>query len=358
MVYALLAGLVGALCYYILLQKRLLQKKLPGHFSSTLPLEPIVLPCHTFDRKTSAQGKRIALFGIANSTEAEQFVETFQDQETCSYHISSYDTAAHTKSLTALFEELLASEPTLIYTIGHHATAVAREVSVKTGKLIPIVFSSIYDDWWAGLQNRAPVYHMIGITITPQYPIHETFIPALRPRMERLVILADVEYDPVERIAHQYRQRGVTVSLIRTNDPREILAHLSDLMPNIDTVLALENSCARVITSHIAALCREYSVAYISSTLSDASLGAAVSCGLADVALGKIAAEKALAILDRGMRPDLIGLSHVSVHHSYELRCNHAAMKAQGITADDFSTAAKAYGYRLFITPHTEDLFS
>lgn len=356
-VFGLMTALFGLLIFYINLQKKLLKTHIKAK-NHHLPLDPIVLPCHEYKIKTTALGKKIALVSLTPSPEAEQFIGALQEFEELAYPVDTYVVGSSGRTMDEVVREVLERDYALIYTIGHHATERAKELSMGRQKLIPIVFSSIYDKWWADSQARSVVYHITGVTYSPNLVLHNAFIPDLCPDAKRILLVADPRYDITETITQIYAERGVTVSVVGADTPHELLTLLAPALAEIDVLILLENSCGKMLSSHLSNVCREKKIIFISSIISDAHEGAAISCGLSDISFGRIAAEKALAILDQHVMPDKVGLSHVSAHHSYELHCNHAAMEAQGLAHEAFVRAAQKYGLRLFIKPSVEESLS
>ncbi len=271
--------------------------------------------------------------------EIEQgFINTLRQQGNAEYDFKVYNANGDKTLMRSQAEDIVQSEYDLIFTIGMSTSQIAKEVTDKKQKLIPIVFSAVDDPVGMQLVDSlsSSGNHVTGITEAPNYKQQLSLLLTLKPTIKNVLLVYDpshgtgLEKDKYE-IQHILNEKGISLQSIEIYQANEIQQKVASSLSATDVVLTLRDNTTVSGIDSLVKLCNNYGVTLFASDLNSGNKGAALSYGFTEYEFGVSGAHKAYSILEEQNDPALIPITPIS---NYKIKINSATAEKQNLIID------------------------
>jgi len=269
------------------------------------------------------------------------FAETLSKSKNASYSIKKYNANLNRTLMRSQMEEIVQVEPDLIFTTGMGCSKLAKEITEKRKKLIPIVFCGVPNPIEAGLiaSEENSGNHITGVYALAM-PLSEQIncFLKIKPTMKQALILcnySDVIKNDVLKIKEQLHLRNIKAKEIAVYGMSEVIQKISPFLadPSYDTLFCLRDGISISVMDSLVKLCNRHNVTLFSTYLDAAAKGAAFSLGIFEQDFGAKSAELVMKILEEGFRPTQLPIVKFG-SDGYQLHINNKTAELQGLHID------------------------
>jgi len=285
---------------------------------------------------------RIALFVPIDDVTSKKIVsgarEYLDEHATFIPEIKIFNANGSRTQMRANLEEALNQDYDLLITTDSQGSQMAKEVTQKRKKLIPIVFCATGDPIKLGLIEslERSGNHMTGACITGLDWIYQMIglFPTLLPRVKKVLI----PYNPtgLGGMLDAYKQEfdkalaqiGVAVASIKIYEVNDVMQKTVPLIDDCDMVLVLPDGTMYDAFPALVKLCnqREKGIS-VAQNLGLVHEGASMTFGNHVADLGRAAAKLVCKILGDGVKPTDIPID--SMETAYRVAVNKANSEKQ-----------------------------
>lgn len=258
------------------------------------------------------------------------------------YNANSSKTLMHAQA-----QEIVASAPDLIFTVGAHASMMVYQLLAKQQIAIPLIFSAVSDPISRGLvpSLTAPGPIATGIAdVTAFEPLQVQTLLTFKPNVTQILLVYDPSQGPafdnnVATFAQLFKQHGITLQPVVVQHHNQVVDKTATAL---DTLLRTHNAATiaiMILTDHttvtavdgLIKLCNNHGVTLFTSELESVDKGAALAFGIDQYAYGKQAALQAAQILKEHTAISTIATKELD---DFKIKINVAAAERQGLTID------------------------
>ena len=286
--------------------------------------------------------KKIAILIPATHPALEEiqrgFVETLAKYQYIKCGFIVYNANGNLSLMRAQLEDVICKDFDLLYTIGAHATQMAKEVTAKKQVLIPIVFGAVADPVKLGLVSNELFSgnNLTGSSATRDYAKQINFLLKVKPHVKNELII----YDPTQssglekdkdEIVELLKKYSINTTAVEVYKTREIFEKIPSLLSAHDVVFIFKDNTVVPAVDGLVKLCSRYGVTLFVSDLDSVDKGAALGFGVHEYMFGVNAAQCALEILLEHKKPSEVP---IRLTNNFKFKINSKTMQAQKVIID------------------------
>lgn len=288
----------------------------------------------------SAKKYRIAIVVPATHNALEEIQHGFEESLIRKHKLnvifSTFNANGNRALLRTQIEEVGQQGFDLVFTIGAAATQLTKEVFLKKGLKIPIVFGAVADPVRLGLVSDINNEHNVvtGSATSTNYPLQIELIFTLKPTIKNVLLV----YDPAQssgleldrkQIEHLFAQHGATCKAVEIFNTREISQKLPLMINNsIDLIMILKDNTVVPAIDLLVTQCERHGITLLASDLGSVEKGAGIGFGVREYTFGVDAAASAHKILTTHLTA---GQVPIKITDAFRFAMNRSAMERQGI---------------------------
>lgn len=254
--------------------------------------------------------------------------ENFKNTTVTIFNANGNEVLLHSQA-----EEALNRNFDLLFTIGAHATQLAKQIIEKKHKNIPLVFGAVADPISLGIINaqQSPDTTITGVIEEPDHQLQLDLLCLLKPTIKKILLVynpiqgAGLEKDKVivEKIL---QEKDIDLQCLEVYQTNEVYTKTEAVLAKNkpDALLVLIDNTVVPAIDGLTKLCSRYKVTLCSSDLDSVQKGAAFGFGVNEYDYGVEAAKKALLILAENIKT--VPATKLT---AYKLICNTKTMSAQ-----------------------------
>lgn len=242
-------------------------------------------------------------------------------------------------TLTAMANEIIEGDYNLIVSIGALCTQVAKAVTEKRKRPMPVVFAGVVSPVKIGIVDdmHRPGGNLTGITIANDL---KRLIPHLvlqiKPDIKKVLIpwcVGDnggvVEQD-VAAMRKDFEMMGISVQEVVANGSSDVIEKLRAFISLADTILIPVGSFVSQVTEGLVKISEKYEVTVVATELDALEKGPAIAWGLRCQTVGESCVPIVKDILVNGMNPASMPI--IMMKEGHHIAVNPDAAKAQGLS--------------------------
>ncbi len=298
--------------------------------------------CGLFFGTKISTGYRVALFFPAShpSIDAinDAFKESIQFGSKVPMSFSIFNGNGNRTLMRTLADEIVAADYDLIFTIGMGATMLAKEMTTKKKKNIPIVFSAVSRPVELGLIDsfESSKNHVTGVADEQDYERQFELLSLVKPEVKSILLV----YNPQEGtglevnkevIKNILDKKGITLQSLEVFSSGEIYNKASSAIVGADVVLVLTDNTVVSAIESLVKLCSRHGVTLFASEADSVRRGAALGCGIPQREYGVRAGKQARSILIHHKKPADLPVQKLD---ELMLYVNEDAAKRQNVSLD------------------------
>jgi len=244
--------------------------------------------------------------------------------------------------LRSIIEDLVDSGVDLIFSIGTTSSQLAKEITLKRNRLIPIVFTAVKDPVRINLMDseQSSGCHLTGVTgIALSWNECISMLYYLKHTINKAVIACDfnpgsmLEKD-VNDIKELLESRNTKVCIVPVYGMIDVMQRvLPFLTEDVDVFFCLRDDTVINCMDKLVKVCNSAKITIYSTYLEGVKKGAAIGIGTYEKMYGIKAAVMAKQILEKGINPSHIPLVKIE-SDGYKLLINSKTAKSQGLIID------------------------
>ena len=269
-------------------------------------------------------------------------VETLEKEATFKPEVTVFQAGGSRTLLRSSLEEAITKDYDLIVALGSQTAQMAREVTQKRKKLIPIIFAATGDPIKLGLVDayESSGNHLTGACIVGTDWVHTMvdLFPVVLPGVKKVLI----PYDPtgLGGIIEVYKQEldaalkrnGITATPVQVYETNEVIRKITPFIDECDMVLALPCRTLTTSLAGVAKLCEQRRKGLASvQNLSNLDAGAFFAFGYHKYDAGVIVAQQIRMILEQGVLPTKIPVN--PMNSAYRIGIDRHNMRKQCMDA-------------------------
>jgi ABC-type uncharacterized transport system substrate-binding protein len=277
--------------------------------------------------------------------EAAQYglIETLEKSRKANYRFTTYIAYDDRIKARTQTEEIVSSNPDLIFTIGATCSQMAKEITCKRKKHIPIVFTAVKGPAEINLveSEASSGNHLTGVTgLSMSFEQRLSIMLMLKPLIKKALIPYNpggyfIEKDQQET-ATLLRNRGIEVQPVAVYYLSELGQKISPFLQGSDkpnVIITMRDSIGTAGVEALVKLCNNAGVALFSAYSHGVKKGAAFGIGSFDEAFGISGAQLVKQVLEEGRHPSDIPITAL-FDGFYRLIINEKAVKKQNVNID------------------------
>lgn len=290
-------------------------------------------------------GPRIALLQPLSDDGMDRivdgFVTTIREHAQAEPYLKIFDANGSRTLMRAQFDEMIDDNYDLIVTIGSQASQMAREMTNKRNRRIPVLFMGTGDPEKLELVDSIskPGGHVTGVSSivgTEWIERMVDLIPVLYKKCARVLL----PYDPTglggmleesaKKMIEELEKKNIEVRPIKIYETNDVMKKVQPFLDEVDMTIILPDATVIGGIDAIVKLSNQYKVPiYAAMNLRCARSGAAMSLGYYEFDMGARGAEMALKILEQNENPSDLPVD--SMVEDYKLMINLNAANKQGL---------------------------
>jgi len=295
-------------------------------------------------RDGKAEQFRIAIITPITDDGIEQAVNGVTDAlaaEACFQpEIKRFDANGNRMIMRSSIEEAIDQNYDLIFTIGSQASQMAKELTEKRHRLIPIVFAYTGDPVRLELVDTLACSgnHLTGVTVIGMKWIRQMIdlLPVLAPKIKRVLI----PYDPtgLGGALEEYKEffdtalarHDIEVTSVKIFETNSISQKVTPFIKDVDMILVLPDLIMIEGMPVLAKLGEQYKRGiYVAQNLAQIERGAAMAFGYHPYDIGIVVCRMIRSILEDKKLPMNIPIS--SIEYAYRIGLNMESARKQGL---------------------------
>lgn len=290
-------------------------------------------------KKQTSSSYRIAILTPASHSALQKIQQGFEDTLLKKHNLSCdftvYNANGNRTLMRSQIEEIIQKNYDLLFTIGAHATQMAKEITTKKQHFAPIVFGAIADPVRLNIvaSEEASGTHVTGDKTATNYPDQLSLLLKLKPDMKKMLLVYDptqssgLERDKLE-IEKLCVAHNITIKAIEVYKTSEIIQKVTTFLPEVDVVMIFKDNTVVPGIDSLVKLCNRHGVTLFSSDLDSVAQGAALGFGVYEYDFGVSGAEQAYRILEEHKNPAQMPITTTK---NYKLKLNTKNMQEQGL---------------------------
>jgi len=273
----------------------------------------------------------------------EGFISHVRKSTRAHYEIHKFNAFLDRTLLRSQAEQILLLEPDLIFTTGGTCSQMAKELTRKRNKDIPIVFGGVSDPVGIGLidSEESSGNNLAGVTgismsVRDKLDILFTVVPTIH----KAVIISNIPEgttveEEVREISSILKERNVEVDVVAVSNTNEVNEKAKTFLVNnsVDVLICLRDDTTISCMDSLAKMCDQEGTVIFSQYLDGVPKGATLGLGLFERDFGTKSAKLAIKILENGMHPSQLPLVKIKPHE-YELHINSKAASLHKVKID------------------------
>lgn len=291
-------------------------------------------------KPTGTPIKNIAIFTPTTHPSLLQiergFIETLEKDTSVQYKFTTYNGNSNRTLMRAQAEEIVGGSYDLIFTIGASTSQLAKELTEKKQRLIPIVFAAVSSpvDLKLVANEEASGNHVTGISEDRNFTQQMEALLYFKPTIKTITLV----YNPSQgsgldkekkEIESFLQQKNIALTCVEVFQPSEIYQKTAPFITATDAVLVLKDNTVVSGIDALIKLCNQHNVLLYASDLDSGDKGAALSFGVHEYDFGVDSAYKAQLILTKHTKPTDIPTSRAT---KMKVKVNAKTMQAQGLS--------------------------
>lgn len=285
--------------------------------------------------------KKVAVLLPVSHSSLEQiqkgFVESLTQRSEGDVSFKIYNANGNRTLMRSQLEDVLQKRFDLIFAIATPCAQMAKEVTIKKGLLVPIVYGAVTNPIKAGIIDSlaSSGNHLTGIVDAVPHDRQLDLLKFLRPNIQRVLLVYDASLAGLEEgkqeIERILMRKNLTLQTVAVYHANEIMQKVPPFISQVDAVLVLKDSNVVAGIDALIKLCNRHGVTLMASDLDSVEKGAALGFGVSEYTMGVASAKKAELILFTGKKPSDIPSSMAD---NFKIKLNSATMKQQGLFLD------------------------
>jgi len=265
------------------------------------------------------------------------FIETLQKSDKKRYEFTTFNANGNKTLMRAQVEEILQNNFDMIFTIGAGTTQMAKEISFKKQKNIPIVFGAVARPIAQTLAPASDQSNITGVIEEVDYAKQLALLLKLKPNVKRLLLVYDpgqnggleADKQTVEKLV---QDRGIEFKSLEVFNTNDIYSKISTACDGIDVVMTLKDNTVVSAIDSLVKVCARYGTTLLVTDLDSVDKGASIGFGVQEYDFGVQSAQKARAILEDKKSIAQVPMTPIQ---DFKLKINSKTMQQQGLVLDD-----------------------
>jgi ABC-type uncharacterized transport system substrate-binding protein len=280
-------------------------------------------------------------FGIQAIIRA--FTDTLKKSNNANYQFTYYDANNDRTLMRSQAEEMVISNPDLIYPIGALCSQMAKEITEKRKKLIPTVFGAVKGPAEIGLvaSEASSENHLTGVTgVGISFEERLKVMLLVKPDIKKVLIaycpaihFVEKDKQEIEKILCDKGVQVIAVQVYQMNEVAQKITSFLQESDKPDVVITLHDNIVSASYDLLVKLCNSAHVALFCSHLEGVEKGCAFGIGSFEDSYGIASARLVRQILEEGKHPSQIPTTRLFEGLS-KLMVNTKTMKEQNLTVD------------------------
>lgn len=296
-------------------------------------------PSLVSEEKGSFAHKKIAIVLPVSHPSLENIRDGFKDTLTaqtkgsCSF--VEYNGNGSRSLLQSQIEDIVAKEFDLIFAIATSPAVMAKEITTKKNKHMPIVYGAVTDPLGVGLiaSINNSGNHITGVMDLVPHDRQLDMLKVLKPDARQMLVVYDPSAAGNEKekdtIVSLGKHRGIQVRGLEVYNTRDIAQKVPTFISGVDTVLVLKDNTVVAGLDTLIKQCNKFGVTLMASDLDSPDRGAALGFGVYEYDMGVESAQKAHAILYNDKKPNQVPSS---IADNFKIKLNKTAAEKQGLS--------------------------
>jgi len=287
--------------------------------------------------------KQVAILAPTLTPEMSCIIEAFKETLTQSskhtYSFKVYNSDGDRTLLRSHVEDISSQPFDLLFTIGAACSQMAKEITTKREKPIPMVFTAVKHPVDMGIvaSMESSKNHITGVSSTGPDRLKKLagVIPFLAPQVRKVILICDpsqnggyIEKEQNE-LVKELGELNIQTKVINVYTIPEITEKLNSFIDQADMVITLQEHTIMQGIGKVVELCNKAQVPLYSHSEEAAQQGASVVFGFSSSAFGIQAAKVAYIITDQGKKPDQIPITLMP--EKFKIVVNKEATKKQNL---------------------------
>jgi ABC-type uncharacterized transport system substrate-binding protein len=271
------------------------------------------------------------------------FMSTLNKSAKANYQFTNYNAYNDRIKMRTQAEEIVKSNPDLIHPIGALCPQMAKEITLKRKKLIPIVFTAVKGPVEVDLVESEAYSgnHLTGVTgLSLPFEQRLGIMLVIKPTIKKALIaysptihFVESDKQQVEAILHN---KGIQVEAVQVYQTNEITQKITPFLhgpDKPDVLITLRDNVVSSSYTALVKLCNNAGVTIFSAHLDGIEKGGAFGIGSFDDAYGTASAHLARQVLEEGKAPSQIPITQL-FEGFIKLAINTKTMKQQNLKID------------------------
>ena len=297
------------------------------------------VPTHAAQKKAvSGAKRRIAIMIYMEDPLvldiAQGAIDTLEKEADFPFEVTKFSGQGDPLRMKACTEEAVAQDFDLMISLGCTATQLAKQITEKREKLIPVVFAATGDAVDLGIiaSAQSSGNHLTGACVmgTAWADTMADLFPVLMPGVKHVLI----PYDPTclggllethkEAFVQALKRNGITTTTVKIYRTNEVVFKMTAYIDACDVVLGLSSQPLMEAFSGVAKLCQQRGKGLVAAQNTNMlAQGACLSYGYHKYGMGVAVAQQIQKILGQGIAPTDIPINQMNEFYKMCIRRDH-----------------------------------
>jgi putative tryptophan/tyrosine transport system substrate-binding protein len=295
----------------------------------------------TTPSSTQARQAKIAIMSFGESPIVERmregFIATLKQSPSINASVRIYSGNGDKNLVRSQIEDIMQDNYDLICTLGSTCTQLAKEITTKKNKLIPIVFGGFTDPVKLGVIEslESSKNHLTGVALDNSYREQQkiSLLKELNPSVKTILIPYSAiggDFDKeIAELTTECQQHNISLIPLPIYSTNEVLEKLAAFISKADIVMTLRDNVVLAALQGINKACSLNKKPLFCSELESVDKGAAFGFGQDEYETGVECAKKSLTVLVDKKAPAQVP---IQAFFKPKLKINKKAAAEQGAT--------------------------